>query len=271
MKKTFYLFSISLFIFSCGGSGESSESHEDGSANDTTAVDSLATDTLAEVLPVRIDINVNKLLGKLDTTFSLPLVIDTAFIDFAENSIVDEESDLTPDEVNYMAFDLVNNRPTNMASFSFNEYTFIDSLHTYDQYDDYMANIDIAMTTQANAKLLGKAPIGPDSYFIIWATDYSTLEACPYGSGTYVWATLFSSDVATNTVLIGESSGGADAPYWGSTFVTGVLKRTSLETHVVDENGGDYDEETDEEIVEHKEEDYKVFITNDFFEAEEDK
>lgn len=65
-----------------------------------------------------------------------------------------------------------------------------------------------------------------------------------------MFGTYFNNDIAINTSVLGEDSAGGDAPYWGHTFITSQIDATTIVTQKCEENGGEMDEESGEEIVE---------------------
>ena len=269
MKIYQLILPFSILFFSCE-SEENTEKQEHNKSIDTIATDTPKEELIEEPDPLRMTIDVEKLFAKADTTLSLPLVIDSTFIDSIMNSDLEEKS-LENIEAQYLGFDFVDNRPTYMSNYCIDAFIEIDSLKIKGEYEQYVESLDLGETEIASAAVIGKITELGETEFLIWMTDYSTFQACPYGHGTYIWATIFKSGKATNTLLVGEYSGGADAPYWVSTTTTSVLKASLVTTHVLEEEGGEYNEDTDEEIVNSSEKDYKTFITHGWFEAEKEE
>ncbi len=263
MKPFYSILALSIILASCG-SGEQQDSAENNLTEeiDTTSVDTtLLEDTLTET---KIEINLNDLLAKFTSSYNLPYSLDSAEI---ENQIEEEsESNLTNIEVQYLSQEMVDNKPTSWAGYSIQTFIDLDSLKIKGEYEEYLENIDIAMMQEASANSLCQLNVSEESYILMWTVSYSTYEACPYSSGDVIFGTLMVNDEPTNTLLLGEDSGGGDAPYWGSTFVTSEINSSSIKTLMHEESGGDeYDEENDEEVVEVTEASYDVTITAEGF------
>ncbi|OIQ36320.1 MAG: hypothetical protein BM555_02840 [Crocinitomix sp. MedPE-SWsnd] len=268
MKNIAFLLPLSILFIQCSGEEQTETSHEE------ISTDTIVTDTIAEEVieaeAERVEIDIDALFAKADTTLKIPFVVDSAFIDsimYLEGEL--DEKALSNVEVQHLGFKMVESGPTMMASYCINSFIKIDSLKLKGEYEDYLEQLDIGQTKRAGAAVIGKITELGSTQFLIWMTDYSTLEACPYGSGTYIWATIFEDEKPTNTILLGESSGGADAPYWGDTFTTSVLEIGKVTTKTIEESGGDEDPETGEEIVDHSENEFITWITLGWFEAEE--
>jgi hypothetical protein len=268
MQKLIYLFVCFIVIVSCGGSSQEVESTSEEVEVDTTAIDTANVDTLIiEENPDRISIDAAALLAKAETVYDLPLIIDSAFISSWRSEGGEEaESEITNAEAQYLSFDFVENDPTSMAEYDVKTFINLDSLKIKGEYEDYQASLDLGQARYSVAMVVGKTSVNQNQTMLIWATDYATYEACPYGYGTCVFGTLFTGNVAHNTVLLGEISGGADAPYWGSTLVTSEVTATAITTKKIQENGGDeVDPETGEEIIERGEDDFRLSILSDGF------
>lgn len=254
MKYLF--FPLFVFILACGS--EQGEAVHAEPSSDSLAIDSVVTDTiLEEIVERRIEIDQASLFDKIDSVFSTPLVIDSMFVD-SIMGLDPEENALTNAEVQYLGFDLIENRPNNMASYSIKNFIRIDSLKIKGEYEEYLATLDVGMTEWVAARVIGLLKIDEGHELFLWCTQDETLQACPYGHGTYIWATVFVDGQPLNTTLVGEHSGGADAPYWIYTFTTSIVSKVGIEIDYLEESGGDYDEENDEEIIEQSVNKYTV-------------
>jgi hypothetical protein len=270
MKKLFILSVCAFIVVSCGGNTEeSTTNNEDGVSVDTTAADSLTVDTLVlEEDPTRINIDVAALLNKAEETFELPFSVDSTFIsDLSEEG--DSESNLTNAEAQYLNHTWAERNGIGMDSYDVNIFIDLDSLKIKGEYEEYQETIDIGMARYSNANVIGKVVVDETLTMLIWSTDYATYEACPYGYGTCVFGTLFNKNIGLNTIVLGEISGGGDAPYWGGTAVTSKIKEGYVYYHKVEESGGDEDPETGEELIEHSEEDavFGISAENGFYES----
>ena len=269
MKKILYI-SLPLFaLLSCGGSAEEAENEsQNENVSNAELVDTTSVDTLAlEENRVPIDLDVEQLLAKAKGNYKLPLSIDSIFIaDLGQGHNAQSNYNMTNIEAQYLSSNFVKNDLTSMASYNVETFIRLDSLKIKGEYDAYQEQIDIGMARYSVANVVGKVNIDKNRMILIWYTDYATFEACPGGSGTFVFGTLFKNNAAINSALLGEISGGADAPYWGETLITSTITADKINLHKKDANGGDEDPETGEEIVEQSELDYTISITPEGFE-----
>lgn len=77
-----------------------------------------------------------------------------------------------------------------------------------------------------------------------WYMKFSTYEACPYSAGIIMYCTILDkSGNQVSSIIIGESSGGGDAPYYSNTELYSVISNDYFisvkDTQV---NGGDEEE-----------------------------
>lgn len=249
MKKLFYFALCGLpFLFvNCGGNDAS----ENTSNTDSLTTDTSFADTLT-LVPVRTSIDVTALLERVDTIFTLPFSLNEEDVE-SWSMEAGYESDLSNGEVQHLAFEITDNDYSNYAMFSISEFADLDSMIIKGEYDDYVENLDLGEVESAYANLIGRINLSENQFLLLWSTDYSTVQACPYGHGFYVWATLFTNEIAINTTLIAENSGGADAPYWNSRTISCSITSKKIELQIVDGEGGEMDEETDEEIEDYEE------------------
>ena len=255
---------ISVLFFACGGDSDALDNKTRTADDDTTSADTLTmTDTIQiEVDPNRPVIDIEKLVAKADQVYELPLTIDSAFI--AENCLQEEGDDynLTMQEAEYLRFSYVQDNATGNSTYDVTNFIFMDSLMQAGEeaYDEYQSSLDLGMTRYSIANVIGKAEVSEVSFLLFWFTDYATYEACPYGAGTCIYATLFTKDVAINTLLVGEDSGGGDPPAWGETRVSSTITAGSIQIKKVD-RWGEEDYESGEEITETHEKESDIEIT----------
>jgi hypothetical protein len=197
------------------------------------------------------------------TEMEFPLNIDTAFIESHDNQ--SNTSNLSGGEVKNMSMNLINKRGDLEVNYVIRDFLMIDSLKSNNAYDEYLSNLDIGMTKNANANSLGHINLNNGGSIVIWSVQFTTIEACPFYAGTQVYAT-FSIDYPDylNTILVGEISGGGDAPYWTDVTITSVISNSSVEVKMNQNSGGDYDE-NDEEIVDVVHEKYSFTISENGF------
>lgn len=263
-NRKFIGFIFFSLLLSCG---ESSSEIVESLPLETTEIDTsiIADLDTAEVMVEKIQIDVVKLLGKLnsDTVYQTPFSLDSNYME----SISEEAPLLTNVEVQYLSSDLIDNQPTEWSSYDIKSFIDIDSMRLMGTYEEYVESIDIGMMQESDAYLLDKIILDSDRFILLWSISYSTYEACPYASGTVVFGTIFENNIALNTATLGEDSGGGDAPYWGSTFTTSQINSELISTNKHEESGGDMDEETGEEIVDITNKVFEVKITELGFEA----
>ena len=114
----------------------------------------------------------------------------------------------------------------------------------------YQNQMDLGMTRNFDAYLHDRVNLSENTYLLIWSFDYSTYEACPFYAGQYVLATMCTNGKISNTVFIGEDSGGGDPPYMGSVLATSNISDAFIEiTHIQEYTG---EVEDDSEIIKSK-------------------
>ena len=250
----------SAVIFSaCGGAAESNQTSTEETGADTTQVDTIV-ELEEKVVPERISYDVNKLLARLDTVFQLPYIIDSVMIDSLFMDVF-YESDLSNAEAQYLGFTTPKKSPSSWSAYAINEYVDIDSIKMRGEYEDYVEQLDLGETQDASATLVGQVHVSDAEYYILWTTSYHTIDACPYGHGSYLWATYFKDNQPYEAVLVGENSGGGDPPHWSGTITTSVITKEGIEAFILTESGSeDYD--TGEEIIESSEQTARYTLTD---------
>lgn len=237
MKNIFYVLSFAFLISSCGG-----ESVETTQTTDTTS-----TDTVAAVIPI-IDIDMTALMSKFATKAELPFIQDSMLL--ADKYEVPSDSALLRDQVIYLGFNFQSSDLAYSGDTYIDDFLFFDSLHTAGEYEGYVEILDIGMMKQADAFSLSEIVIDENTSVLLWYITFSTYEACPYSSGTMLYASVLKNNVVTSCTVIGEDSGGADAPYWGSTLSMCSLTKDKMIVTKIDKNGGDTDEEGNDIVSE---------------------
>ena len=271
MKYLAFIILVGLIAnSSCINSNSSKTSdinnQENEVANEIDSTITLPEETEDTIIKSRPKINVESLLNKIDTTYSTPFNLDSNYVEDI-SSLDDNESTLTNIEVQYLGFDMVNNQPTNLADYNIGTFIELDSMKIKGTYEDYVENMDIGMMERSSAKIHSKIQINTTSFILIWSVFYSTFEACPFSSGTAIYGTFFKDNQAYNTAVLGESSGGGDAPYWSDTFITSEIHSTKISTRKINQSGGEDNEETGEEIIETTDKIYNLKITTLGFEV----
>ncbi len=251
------LFTVNLALYSC-------TENETNVESDNHVVDNLEIVDSSDIESVEnemvISVELENILLKSDTTYSTPFSLDSNFV--TELDDTDEEKKrLSNQDVQFLSQNLVKNEPTDWSKYAITSFIEVDSMRLMNTYEAYVESIDIGMIQEADAYFNSKVVINDNAYLLLWSISYSTYEACPYASGTVIYGTFIYDNEAINTVTLGESSGGGDAPYWGTTFITSQINSTSIVSEKISESGGDEDPETGEEIVEKSLKSFSLKIT----------
>ena len=251
MKSPSILILLILF-YSC--SNQNNAAVDDLFLTDSLTSDTIFVDTLIEIEsdPNRIEIDVEKLLAKTNLEFELPLLVDSTFIE--TNAVTGQEAsyNLTYLEARYLGFSFPEGDLVSSGQWNIETFIKLDSLKTNGGYDDYQANIDIGQTRYSVGQIIGKLRINSQSTLLLWSLDYATYEACPWGAGTYIFGTVFTNNVGTNTCLLAENSGGGDPPSWGNTYVQTEISDSTLTTFCLD-SWGEYGYDGEDDYIETQE------------------
>lgn len=263
-----FLIGLSLVIISCNNSDNTSnDSSQKANKKAEVKIDSSAIEIVEEVTESkRPKIDITDLLSKADTIYNSPFNLDSNFVFDIENQN-DGPSTLTNIEVQYLGYDMVKNQPTSWSGYNINTFIEIDSMKINGTYDDYVDSIDIGMMERSFAYVHSKILVNKNTFILLWSISFSTYEACPFSSGTVIFGTFFHGNLAYNTAVLGETSGGGDAPYWSEIFVSSDIQPTLIVTNQVSKNGGEEDENTGEEIIEKQNKSFKLKIVELGFEV----
>jgi len=255
MKVSYLMVVLVLFVLSCNNNEEiSSDEKGNNIDQDSLLTDNLIVDTLIEidVDPDRIEINTADLLAKATETFSLPLLIDSTFIE--KYALTGEESayNLTYKEAKHLGFDSPEADLVSAGSWRINTFINIDSMKSVGAYEDYLESLDLGQARYCIGQVIGSLAINSQSQMLIWNLDYATYEACPYGYGTYVFGTIFTNGVSINTCLLAEESGGGDPPSWGESYMQSEIVDTTVTVLSLD-TWGEYGDDGEDDFVEKQE------------------
>lgn len=227
MKNIFYTLGFGLLLASCGGEPETIDS-----------TDSTTTDTT--VMMESVDVDNALLQSHFHVKSQLPFILDDSLLSKKYEST--EDSALTREEVLYLAFNFQPSDISYSGDSYIADYLFFDSLKTIGEYEDFIEMLDIGMMKSADAYALSELTIDENFSVMLWYINFSTYEACPYSSGTILYATVLDHGLVASSTVIGEDSGGADAPYWGTTVSVCSLTADKMTVTKTDENGGEEDE-----------------------------
>ena len=261
MKTNLILYFLVIFLISsCGPEKEKTE--EKTTNNDSISKVKIDVDTLILIEEDlnRPKIEISELLSKTDLILDRPINFDSTFIADYVPIGEEEEYNLSYKEANYLKYSFAESPITDMASYDINTFVYLDSMLKEGGYEEYQNNLDLGQARYSQANVIGKVKINSQTMLIVWSTDYATYEACPYGEGTCVFGTVFTNEVATNTLLLAETSSGGDAPVWGATNIKSELVDSSLTLMKVSV-WGEEDYDSGEEIIEEEKEKEEFVLT----------
>ena len=132
---------------------------------------------------------------------------------------------------------------------------------------EYVENIDIGMMQNIHAHLYGSAEINESSKILLWTMNYASYEACPYYYAEIFLGTYVIDNKVVSCALLGEVSGGGDAPYWSDVMLTSEMDKEGFRTLRVSRSGGEEDEDGNE-LVENSKTDIYINITPEGFVVE---
>ncbi|NOQ71233.1 MAG: hypothetical protein GQ574_04495 [Crocinitomix sp.] len=241
-------FVLLAFVQACG-----SETNTEPLTDEVQTLEEVIDTAIVEPLveeKIVINDHLQAILDKSDTTYQLPINVDTNFvnaIDFEQKSI---QTSLSFENGRYLGARLLENAPTGNATYNIEVFCKIDSLKSEGEYEDYVNNLDIGMMQVAEAFVEGLIEIDSSKLILLWSITFSTYEACPYASGSLVFGTLLHNYEVQNTMLLAEVSGGGDPPSWGETRIsTSISKTLEMKTNSINQYG-DSDEGEVETIAE---------------------
>lgn len=254
MKIVTLIFCSVALLLSCN---ETNKNEVQEGRSDTTQIvveDTINTDTLIIIKQsdLREEIDVSKLLVKSNQSFELPLLIDSTFIEKYALQGEEAEYNLTYPEAKYLGFEFPDGDLVSGGSWRINTFINIDSMKSVGAYEDYLESLDLGQARYCIGQVIGNITINPQSQMLIWNLDYATYEACPYGYGTYVFGTIFTNGVGTNTCLLAEDSGGGDPPSWGEGYMQSEITDTTITVLNID-TWGEYGDDGEDDFVEKQE------------------
>lgn len=236
------LFLVSLLFFGLISCRDTGQNH---SSNDTKESIKTGTDDIPEPLMV-IDTLIEmpaEISERVNRTFDAPYRLDKNAIESLENSdnwLSEEEVELLSQHMLVKpGFGDIDSRMKEY--FRFNH--IIDSIGE----EAYQNQMDLGMTRNFDAYLHDRVNLSENTYLLIWSFDYSTYEACPFYAGQYVLATMCTNGKISNTVFVGEDSGGGDPPVWSSVLATSEISDGFIELNLKEEYGEEAEMSGEEE------------------------
>ena len=202
-------------------------------------VDTASVEPIVEPV-VEIGDQLQAIIGKSDTTYSLPAAVDTNFvhnIDFFERS---DESAMSYLNGQYLTEQLLESSPTFNGEYYIKIFCELDSLKSVGAYEEYVRNLNIGMMQVADAFVEGIIQLDDQKQILLWSINDSTYEACPFASGAAVYGTLLDNYEVKNTMLLAEVSSGGDPPAWGDTNVSiEISAELEINTYWINRPGED--------------------------------
>lgn len=249
MKKFILLLFPTTVLMSCGGNSN------DADANNT---DSTTTDVIDSTANL-ITIDVNAMLSSnFATSGEWPYIIDSVFYE----ELTEGEQVLSAEYVKFLSQNFVESEISYSGKSSIDDVIFFDSLKLADAYEGYVEVLDIGMMEDATAHSICQLELDEKGTLLIWYVDFATYAACPYFAGQTVYASILKDGQVSSCTLIGESSGGGDAPYWNENLIINSLYKDKFVVSKIDRNGGDVDEEGND-IVDESITEYEISLSPD--------
>ncbi|MEO9533459.1 MAG: hypothetical protein ABJG68_00560 [Crocinitomicaceae bacterium] len=246
---------FTVFVFSCTNEGtvDSGQNSNSEDPDTSTVLDSIVD----EIIQIPVDsnrrkIDVSALFDKATENFELPLKIDSTFLEKYAITGDDAEYNLTYQEAQHLGFSFPDGNLSNSQKWQIQTFVNMDSLKQSNKLEDYLSSLDIGQARYATANMFGKVKVSDQTTILLWSSDYATYEACPYGEGVYIFGTVFTNQTATQTSLLGQESGGGDAPVWGDEYLESEITDSTISIYRL-ETWGEEDYETGEEIIEKRE------------------
>lgn len=233
MKSIFFILSVvSILLFSCNSN----------TSENTIGIKDSIPDTLSNAEFIDHTGNLEKF-----TLGELPYTVDTNAL--GEKNLLDEKL-LNSAFVLEIMKNQLKEINESYSEYLLKDYLHIDSCLQKMTEEEFNNTLDIGMmkTVKLYAGNFFNLNNGNKAY--TWFIKFSTYEACPYNAGTIlIYSTMNKSGELISSLVIGEVSGGGDAPYFSSTELYSDINTDHLisikETQV---NGGD--EENEKTIVE---------------------
>ncbi|MBN2683591.1 MAG: hypothetical protein JXR58_13935 [Bacteroidales bacterium] len=239
----------SLFFFSCS-------EKKNNDANENLKDNKIISDSSMEIVYSEEIIDFLEMEG---VNFELPLKIDSLFLNGAGESASGIE--LKTKDVKILAKNILEHEINQNAQWGLDCFYLVDSLKINKLYEKYLATIDIGMVKYGDAYFLGKLEINRNTMLLIWMTNFSSYEACPFFAGLQIFGTLVYNGNISNSTLLAEQMAAGDAPVGMHRLVYCSIESSGTGTYY------NYQEETDEdenyELVEKvSEKEFDLIIEN---------
>lgn len=262
MKELSIFILAGLFLFSCNSSEKANEKSDNSDSTDTTHVseDSIVVDTVSAFIP-ELSEDLKQLLARSTSNLELPLDLDSAKLSSVLKMC---EEALSVDEVKILSSNIISHSYSANSKYWIEKFYEIEGLKAKGKYEDYVDGLDIGMLRDIDASIGPIIVVDSSKKIMLWKVSYGSFEACPYFSGEVLMATIMVNNEIINCALVGEFSGGGDAPYWSDTFISSLIENDGFRSIQINSSGGDEDEEGNE-IIETKKTDIYINITSEGF------
>jgi hypothetical protein len=265
MKHITALLALLLIIQACSSEEKNGKENtsKENTEIDTTQVDSVQIDTVVEVQGEDLLESTQKLLSKFGTEYQIPFSIDTTNISEMANN-ENEGVKLSFEQLENLADTILAHNYSQSISYNIKKYGEFEKMKEEGGYENYVNSIDIGMMKDIHAFLVGKIVIDETTYILLWSIDYASYEACPYYSAEIICGTLITENKIQNCSILGELSGGGDAPYWSDVSLFSEIESEGFNSIKIERMGGEEDEDGNE-IVEESKTDIHINITPNGF------
>jgi len=232
MKNQILFILLTFGIVSCNNSTNevsavTNLSKSKSTSTNSTQQNSFIEDTLPE-MPAEISERVN-------STIDFPYLLNQDAI----NKLKLSDNRLTQKEVKLLSQYLITKQGFSDIESRLDSYFYYNQLIDSIGEEAYNNQIDLGMTQYFDAYLHDRVNLTKKKYLLIWSLDYGTYEACPFYAGQYVLATMCVDGKVSNTVFIGEDSGGGDPPYMSSVFAGSDVWDTYIDVKLFEEHTED--------------------------------
>ncbi|MCB0478646.1 MAG: hypothetical protein KDC84_10805 [Crocinitomicaceae bacterium] len=263
--KILFLTPIFVFFFiSCSNSDSGTEKSEVQSTDSSEVV----ADTLADsvVIP-ELSEDLVSLLQKKTKEYDLPFELDS--VGFAKLSEAIDKR-LNSKEIKLLSQNLLDHEYTEEVNWRVEHLLKMEERKRKGGYEEYLNSLDIGMLRDIEASMGPILRIDEHSFMILWKIEYGSYEACPYYSGTLIIASLVYQNELKNSILVGEVSGGADAPVWGDTEVYSTIDSKGIRSIRKDRSCEGEEDEEGNEIIEEKTTDSYIHFEETGFRVEKE-
>lgn len=218
---THALLAVTFLFVSCGG--------------EKTNEENVKQDPVKTALVM--DPAIEKMLGMFSEAKPFPVLTDTVLM----NNLPGDT--LTGEQVKQLQSEWLKHDLVMGVDYDLNGFYTIDSAKAKGAYAKWCEGLDIGMMKFATAHPLNQIKLDDKTVLLTWALETSSYEACPYFSGTAIYATLIYEGKPSHNFILGEQYGAGDPPS-GMTRVRTSELTADGKLHIMEtEESSDMDEE----------------------------